>query len=305
MQNLDNAFWQVAGSIFLALIPAYIWGYIYYKKNPEDRKLTALTFLLGGLAVFPIILYKMSWKYVPWLNAFKIADQYKDDFINVSELISIPLSVIITFMIVGVIEELMKLFSVKVADDDEQFRNIDDSIEFFIIAALGFSFTENILYFYNIWQIEGPSHIFLPFLFRSAFSTFAHIMFSGIFGYYYGIAHFAKPILQEEIREHRHHWTKVLHKIFNWKSEKMFHQEKILEGTIIAVGLHAIFNIFLEVNLTFLIVPFLVGGYLTLNYLFAKKEDRKNYNKLYRGVRNHPHLKSGVHFIPRPLHVKG
>jgi len=304
MEHLDNEFWQVAGSIFLALIPAYIWGYIYYRKSPEDRKMTALTFLLGGLAVFPIILYKLSWKYIPWLNAFKIAEPYQNTFINISELVSVPLSVIITFMIVGIIEELMKLLSVKVADDDEWFNTIDDSIEFFIIAALGFSFTENILYFYNIWETDGPANIFLPFLFRSTFSTFAHIMFSGIFGYYYGIAHFAKPILQEEIRKSRYNWTRFLHRIFNWRSDKMFHEEKILEGTIIAVGLHAIFNIFLEINLTFLVVPFLVGGYITLNYLFAKKEDRKKYGKLYVKVRNHPHPKSGVHFVPRPLHAK-
>ncbi|MFA6918211.1 MAG: PrsW family glutamic-type intramembrane protease [Candidatus Gracilibacteria bacterium] len=291
---------QIAGSILLACFPAFIWGYIYYKKQPEAKRLTALTFIVGALAVFPILIYKALWEYIPWINAFKMAENYEHDIINLSEIIAIPLSILITFMLVGAIEEFMKLSAVRIVDDDE-FKNVDDSMEFFIIAALGFSFTENILYFYNIWELEGARNLFVPFLFRSSFSTFAHIMFSGIFGYYYGVAHFAKPMLQEEIRENRHHWTKLLHKIFNMRREKMFHQEKILEGTILAVGLHAIFNVFLEMNLTFMIVPFLVCGYIALDYLFELKENRKNLGKFTNGFRNHPHPKSGVHFIPRPI----
>jgi RsiW-degrading membrane proteinase PrsW (M82 family) len=293
-----NQFLQILGSILLECFPALIWGYVYYKKNPEDKRLTVITFIVGALAVFPILLYKFSWQYLPWLNAFRFADNYKADLIGLSTFLVIPLSVVITFMLVGVMEELMKLFAVKVVDDEE-FKDIDDAIEFFIIAALGFSFTENILYFYNIWVIEGPTHLFLPFLFRSSFSTFAHIMFSGIFGYYYGVAHFAKEVLQDEIREHRYHWTKLLHRIFNARQDKMFHQEKMLEGAIIAIGLHAIFNIFLEMNLTFLVVPFLIAGYITLDYLFALKETHKHFGKLHVGFRNHPHPKSGVYFTPR------
>jgi len=181
----------------------------------------------------------------------------------------------------------MKYFAVKIVDDD-QLLTIDDAIEFFIIAALGFSFTENILYFYNIWVIEGAEHLFIPFLFRSGFSTFAHLMFSGILGYYYGVAHFAKPILQEEIKGNRKHWTIWLHKLLSIRKTKLFYQEKITEGLLIAVGLHAIFNLFLELNATFLTVPFLVGGYIALIYLFAKKNSHKKYGKLLEGYKNHP-----------------
>lgn len=292
---MDNAV-QIIGSVILGAIPALIWGYIFFKKNPEDKRLTALTFTVGALAVFPILFYKFMWQFFPWINAFKLADPYKGEIIQLTAIIAIPLSVLITFMIVGLIEETMKLFSVKVVDDDE-FKNIDDSIEFFIIAALGFSFTENILYFYNIWISHGASNIMVPFLFRSSFSTFAHIMFSGILGYYYGIAHFAGPVLQQEIKENRKHWTIWFHKIFKfWKKDRMFHEEKILEGFLIAIGLHAIFNIFLETNITYLIAPFLVAGYIAINHLFDKKENHKNYGKLLSGFRNHPHPKSGVFF---------
>lgn len=282
MQNLG----QIIGSILLALLPAMIWGILFYLKRPANRRLSTWTFLAGAIAVFPILLYKTSWQYFPWLNAFKFADNYRYDFVGFSNFMVLPLSVIITFMIVGIIEEIAKYWAAKIGCDDN-FLTIDDAILFFIIAALGFSFTENILYFYNIWAAEGLERLFVPFLFRSLFSTFAHIMFSGILGYYYGIGHFAKPILQEEIRYNRKHWTVVWHKIFSIRKEKLFYQEKISEGLFLAIGLHAIFNIFLEMKLTFLIVPFLVGGYITLTYLFAKKRNHRKYGKILEGERNH------------------
>jgi len=291
---------QLIGSIFLATIPALIWGAVFYQKRSEDKKLAAIVFFMGALCVFPIILYKFSWEYFPWLNAFRIADLFKNNFIGFSGFIVIPVSVIITFMMVGFLEEILKLFSIKIVDD-EKIKTIDDSIEFFIIAALGFAFAENILYFYNIWSSQGLNNLIIPFIFRSSFSTFAHIIFSGILGYYYGIAHFAKPVLQNEIRQNRGHWTVFLHKIFNIKKEKLFYEEKLLEGLLIAVSLHALFNIILELNFTFLIVPFLICGYYVLDYLFLKKENHKNYQKLLIGQRNHPHPKSGVYFKQRAI----
>lgn len=286
---------QIIGAILMACVPAIIWSRIYYKKSPEGRNLTLLTFFVGALAVFPILIYKFMWQFFPWINAFRLAGDYSQDIIGFSKIVVLPLSVVITFMIVGVIEELMKFASVKVADADE-ISQIDDAIEFFIIAALGFSFTENILYFYNIWVTQGAHNLLLPFVFRSSFSTFAHLLFSGVLGYYYGEAHFAKPILQEEIVKNRKHWTNTLHKIFGFRQSKMFYQERLLEGLLISIGLHAMFNIFLEMNLTFMIVPFLVGGYITLNYLFTKKESHKNYGKLLTHFRNHPDPKSGIFF---------
>lgn len=277
---------QIIGSIIMAMVPVLIWGSLFYHKHPKQRSLLAITFVMGALAVFPILIYKFAWNYFPWINAFRFAENYKTDFIGFSSVITLPLSVIITFMFVGVIEELMKLFSVKVADKN-QIVNIDDSIELFIVAALGFSFTENILYFYNIWISQGPSSMLLPFLFRSAFSTFAHLIFSGILGYYYGIAHFAKPILQKEIREKRSLWTVTFHKILGVRKSKLFYQENLLEGLLISIGLHALFNIFLEMKLVFMIVPYVVFGYMALNYLLAKKENQKDYGYLLEGKRNH------------------
>ena len=271
---------QIIICFLLACIPAYIWGYIFYKKQPEPRKWFAITFIGGMLAVLPIMLYKFSWQIFPKLNVFFYTDQFDQDVLGFSSIAYIPLGVVFAFMFVGVLEEYMKNIVVRISDR-KHLRNIDDAIEFCIIAALGFAFIENIMYFFYIWSYQGFESLFLSFIFRSIFSTFAHIFFSGIYGYYYGIAHFAAPIFQEEIREKRHWILRAFHKVFHLRTAtRIFKEEKILEGLVLAVLLHAFFNIFLEIGWTFVIVPYLFVGYSILSYLFKKKENHKQYDRL-------------------------
>lgn len=282
-----SAFLQITvGCAILAAFPAFAWGYVFYRKQPEDRLHTIITFVIGALAVFPILLYKWLWKYFPNINILAYAKNFENDLIGISGFVMIPLSVIIAFAFIGVIEEVMKM-SVVHASDDNRIRHIDDAIMFAILAALGFAFTENILYFYNIWDKQGPENLIVPFLFRSAFSSFAHILFSAVAGYYYGIAHFAKPLLQEELRNNRYTFWDWYHKVFKWKTAELFHEQKVLEGLSIAVALHAVYNIFLEMNWTFIMVPYLIVGYVYVSHLFKLKENHKRLDLLLMHERNH------------------
>lgn len=266
-------------SLVLACFPAYIWGYIYYTKQPEPRRLVGLTFFAGLLSVVPILLYKFSWNFFPKLEVFLATDKLSHISISIFSLVSIPLSVLLAFLFVGLLEEYMKHIAVKVVDQNK-FQTVDDAIEFSIIASLGFSFVENIMYFYFIWVGQGINDFFVAFIFRSIFSTFAHILFSGMYGYFYGIAHFSSPIFQQEIKNKRMWFTKFLHKITRGSSENIFHKEKVMEGLLVAMSLHALFDVFLEVGWTYVILPYLVIGYLVLDYLFEKKEDHISYGKL-------------------------
>lgn len=262
-------------SIVMASLPALAWGYIFYKKDPVDGPKALQTFLLGIAAVFPILIYKWSWNYLPFINVFHYTDKISTDIFS-SVLLYLPVGSIFAFMFVGVIEEYMKHLVV-VKTDRGFFRNIDDAIEFSIIAALGFAFIENILYFYYIWEYSDTNVVLISFIYRSIFSTFAHILFSGIYGYYYGIAYFAEPIWAEEQRKKRHPFVDAIHAILHMKRNRVFCEEKALEGLIIAVVLHAFFNIMLEMNITAFMIPFLLIGYTYLNYLFKKKENLKMY----------------------------
>lgn len=263
-------------AFILAIVPACIWGYIFYKKQQGQKSMMLKTFIAGALFVTPLLAYKALWQYFPWINAFQYTQQFKDDFIGFSTFGMIPVDVLVTFMIVGVIEEMTKLWAVK-ATDKKNICSIDDAIEMAVTAALGFAFVENILYFYNIIASRGVDDLVYPFIFRSLFSSFAHIMFSGILGYYYGVAIFATDVMKEEHENKKWRFGKWLSQIMHWKKETVFHEEKMAEGLLIAIALHAFFNIFLEMNWVFLLVPYLTAGFIYLSYLMEKKESHKAY----------------------------
>lgn len=287
---------QISGSIILAAIPALIWVYIFFKRQPEDKHASFMVFSLGAISVFPILLYKYLWQYFPWINAFQYTQKFDDTIINLHALFSLPLGVIFTFMVVGIIEELMKHYCVR-SVNFRFLRSIDDVIEFSIIAALGFAFTENILYFYNIWEVKGVDELLKPFLFRSVFSTFAHVMFSGIFGYYYGMGLFAKLSLQKQIVEGRSWLAKSFFRIFHFRTSAVFYEEKLLKGLFLASFLHAIFNVLLHLQLTFLTVPYLVGGYIVLSYLLDKKENHKQRSLLRKNSKTGPVYKASFKLL--------
>lgn len=228
------------------------------------------------MAVAPLLLYKYLWQFFPWINAFVYTNAFQSDVLGFANIAIIPLDVLFTFMIVGVIEELAKFSAVKMVDN-KRVCSITDYIEYFIIVGLGFAFAENIIYFYNIMHVKGVDSVFLPFLFRSLFSTFAHVMFSGILGYYYGLAKFADPVLKEKYNKEK--WVLIRNIIAKLKLNRIqtFHDEKIIQGVLIAVALHAFFNIFLEMNWTFFIVPFLTIGFITLSYMFDNRRVDKDY----------------------------
>ena len=270
---------QLALSILLACVPALVWGYIFYKKDPVYRPKALQTFILGMTAVVPILFYKWTWTYLPQVNIFNYTDNFQADLFAFTSHLYLPMGVLLAFMFVGVIEEYMKNLVVRKVDKGF-FRNIDDAIEFSVMSALGFAFIENILYFYYIWEYQGTDVLMVSFVFRAIFSTFAHILFSGVYGYYYGIAYFADPVWSEEVRQSRHPVVEALHTIFHFKRNRIFATEKVSEGLFLAVTLHGLFNILLEMNLTFFMIPFLVFGYGFLDYLFKRKENLKAYGKL-------------------------
>lgn len=270
---------KIIFSALLAVIPAVMWTFIFLSKTPEkeNRRVVILTFVAGMFSVTPILAYKYLWQYFPGINAFIYTNSVEGNFFV--SVLSIPVSIVLTFMLVGVIEEFMKHIVVRMTDD-KKLRTIDDAIIFSIIAALGFAFVENTMYFFYIWLFQNTENLVISFFFRTVFSTFAHVLFSGMYGYFYGVAHFATPIFQEEVRAKRFWFTKALHAVFRIKTQTIFKEEKIMEGLIVAAGLHAVFNILLEMQWTFLIVPYLMCGYFLLCYLIKKKEDHKEYGRL-------------------------
>lgn len=283
-----DAFGRVGGAfdgdhlifVLLAIIPAVIWIYIFFQHQRENKFLTMLTFIGGMLSVVPIFIFQQE---IGAIEGWIIG-------LGLTSLVT----VFFTSLWVGVYEETVKHWVVKVTDN-RYFRDIDDAIEFSIVAALGFAFLENILYFYSIWNNPGIDNFWFYYLFRSAGSMFLHVFASGIFGYYYGVAHFAQPVLREELSRGRKFFiTEWLHKVMHLKDSTVFHEEKVLEGLVLAASLHGAFDLMMGLSQHYadlgsataskvwlvMAVPFLVGGYFWLTYLLDKKEDHKIYGRV-------------------------
>ncbi len=176
------------------------------------------------------------------------------------------------FVIVGMLEEYVKHLVLRFTDDDK-IRSVDDAIEFSIIIALGFVFVENILYFEKVWAngASGTSMIWFVFM-RSTVSVIAHVCFSAILGYFYGIARFSEEIYLSEYSRKQHLIINKLQQIIHLKGQTIFHDEKMIEGMFLAMAVHAIFNSLLEFEKSIIVVPFLLILLVIVLNLFHRKK---------------------------------
>lgn len=203
-------------------------------------------------------------------------------------------------MMVGFLEEYTKHLVVRFTDG-AYLRSVESAISFSIVVGLGFAFVENIIYLVNyIWNsrcITDPSQcvliidtgervhqvgvILIPYILRSILSMSAHVVFSGIFGYYYGLAHFAS-YKYKKLQKHKldHKIIGFISKLTGWNKINLFHNIKIFEGLFIAMTLHGIFNFSLDENTGFVKVIALPLIIVLIGYLFFLFEQKENNKKL-------------------------
>jgi RsiW-degrading membrane proteinase PrsW (M82 family) len=192
------------------------------------------------------------------------------------------------FMIVGILEEFTKHLVLRFSDE-EKIHSVGEAIQFSIVVALGFAFVENLQYFSNISQMSlfsWPEFMMLVAL-RSLVSVGAHVSFSAILGYFYGVAKFANNIYQQEVLEQRHPIIEKMHQILHLKGAVLFHEQKMMEGVLIAMVLHGIYNSLLEFGYVSFALP-MVGLmiFVVLGLLHHKKLLQKNGVLVKRRFRN-------------------
>jgi len=176
------------------------------------------------------------------------------------------------FMLVGMLEEFTKHLVLRFADE-EKIHSVGEAIQFSIIVALGFAFVENIQYFSQVGSLSlfsWPQFLLLVVL-RSVIAIGAHVSFSAILGYYYGVAKFASDIYQQEVLESRHPLLEKLHQFIHLKGSVLFHEQKMMEGVILAMVLHGIYNSLLEFGYLSVALPFIFGLLLIVTVLLHKK----------------------------------
>ncbi len=271
--------------LLLALIPVVIWLKIFLAKHPEKRSHVLLTFFFGILSAALVLGYQSLWGKGP-VNLLFFEFEAVDFQQNIRGIFAN--SLIASFCIylsVGLLEEVSKHYAV-VKADHKIFESIDDVIELSIVSALGFAFLENIGYFFSLIVNGETETLFSTFLIRSVFVVFIHILCSAIYGYFYGLGHFAKPYMQMEMEKGRKfHIANFFHRVLHFRSTEVFREKMMMEGLFIAVLLHGIYDFILDTNIMIEIGDFsrplyiialplyLVLGFWYLSFLLSKKEN--------------------------------
>ncbi|QQS59796.1 PrsW family intramembrane metalloprotease [Candidatus Peregrinibacteria bacterium] len=286
----------------LALIPTVVWFLIFGPRHRGRWGSIFATFCAGMLAGAIILSYQFFWGARFDLIFFVIEPNDFDSAIRV-QIGNVLLSSLLVFLSVGFLEEYAKHWVVKKVDHNI-FESIDDVIEFSIIGALGFAFLENAGYFFLLMVRGDMENLVTLFVVRSIFVVFIHILCSGIYGYFYGLGYFAKPVLSERVRKGKTPALPFfLHRIANFRPTSVFRDEMVTVGLLLAMTIHGAYDFLLEIGtlgqfaslfteqtmhfsgeniqIHWILLPMiLVFGFSYLSYLLNKKEHQVRYGHL-------------------------
>ena len=157
------------GIILISFTPGLFWLWFYLRKDsyrPAPRRLIAITFGLGCLAVVPAGI-------VEWIV---LGDSFLAEGAGFEGLAAGML------FVVGPVEELCKFAAVRFkAYRSPYFDEPMDGLVYAAAASLGFASMENLFY-----VVEFGPEVMLG---RAPLSTVAHLVFGGIWGYALGLHH--------------------------------------------------------------------------------------------------------------------
>jgi len=275
MENL-----KIFGGILAAILPAFFWLIIFFKKDsaqPEPKKMIFRTFFLGIFSVIPFFGINFALEKSPNLQFFFDYLSQKIVFIE-----------IIIIFLLAFLEEIAKHFAVLRLGSSLKiyFDQIVDGIIYSVSAALGFAFAENFFYFWQAGKFFdfSDTEFWVIFGFRSFGTMLGHVIFSGIFGFFWGHAFLSTAVAKKHNFSVRKFFSKIFqtlkfHIIFRHilisRPSLRGHEKSDLvrEALFLATIIHAFFNFFIETEifgkkLTKLIVPILVFGFVFLGKQF-------------------------------------
>ncbi|HAI98679.1 TPA: hypothetical protein DCL30_04060 [Candidatus Peribacteria bacterium] len=307
----------------VALIPAALWCWLFIEYHTQRWSMVLLMFFAGMLSTAPILFYDalvrngielqfFLFKIVPQ-NFSYVSDAFvSGTIVSASGVRSTVLTTLLSFLIVGFIEEVSKFWVTK-ESGKPFFTSIDDVIQLAIIVAIGFAFAENILnptYFIGFvreFLVDPPQPQWWAFLAnvsgRAILTTMVHIVSSGIMGYFLGLAIFARSYLEDGHRRGKWHLIPdTLQYVLKWPEKRVFAFEMIVVGLVLATVLHGLFNFMVTLpdilpgnpqtlgalfgadtgsflhSISLLILPsllYVVGGFWMFTALFYRKDNMK------------------------------
>ncbi len=311
--------WLYLLAAMTALVPTIIWCTLFLRYHRERLSAVLLLFFGGMLSTVPILFYDLLvrrgielqffvFKLVP--ESFNQTSQsFVDGVLGGVPVDSGVLTALVAYLFVGLIEEVSKAWIVR-KNGVPLATSIDDVMQFAIITAVGFAFAENIVnpsYFLRFVQdtLVNPSNPDLMGFFgnaagRSVLTSMVHIVSTGVFGYFLGLATFAPSYLAERERAHRGLWYWA-ERITGIERVPVFRTTMVTIGIVSALLLHAVFNFLVTLPdllpnhpetfgdllgpgwgvfgmVPLLLVPsllYVVGGFWLLTGLFLRRENQE------------------------------
>lgn len=313
----------------VAIIPVIIWCRLFLSYHKERTAIVLLAFFAGMLSTAPILFYSELTNRGIELNFFLFrivpvhfgssSEQFVAEsiFKNFTGTHAIVLTTLMTYLMVGLIEEISKYWVLRHSSRDF-FRSIDDVLQLSIIVALGFAFAENIVnpsYFVGFVQKYllapgGPQWgTFIgSTVGRSVLTVMVHVLSTGVIGYFFGLAFFASPLIRDQFQRGTFHPIfESVHRLLSLRTERMYARCHILFGLTVAIVLHGLFDFIVTLpdvlpgnpstvgqllgsppqsflsSISITLLPsilYVVGGFWLLAYLFERKEDMKEFGQV-------------------------
>ncbi len=260
----ENPYLLLSASALAAAVPVAIWLYIIFSKKQSSKKTLAIVFFLGCLTAPALLLLQEVWSIFPRFNLSAFIE---------SNIRSQTASFIAMFILFGAMEEIIKMYVLTIVDKKTLLiKTINDTIRYSLASALGFAFTENIYYLYQFWPSITTGQLVGMYIFRSVFTAAAHMIFSGIFGYYYAMGKFSIQISkQKSVMEEVSNSVKWIAKIFNIPLSRAYQQKYVLKGLIIAISTHATYNFILQMGYKLPVILFVIFGAIYIWYLMKTR----------------------------------
>ncbi|MDF2378912.1 MAG: PrsW family glutamic-type intramembrane protease [Candidatus Gracilibacteria bacterium] len=258
--------------ILMAVAPALGWIAVYYyldSRDPEPKVAILVSVILGMLSTMPIFAMQYIFETFPDFDLLSI----------IQGKVGSPFTFAVGFLVfVAVLEEFSKGVAFLCSERIHQkvFNQVVDGIVYAACVGLGFAIAENIYYFVRAMEtFEWSSEFIAIFTIRSFGTMLAHSLFSGLFGFYFAKAYFA-PFLEVDPKERPsflRRFPKNVKKAIKLNATFFYLMPKdsrvdmeiernatIIEGFIVAMFLHFVYNFLIKIELfgqhwTFLIVP--------------------------------------------------
>ncbi|MDO8649360.1 MAG: PrsW family glutamic-type intramembrane protease [Candidatus Peregrinibacteria bacterium] len=310
-------------AIGVALVPAVIWCALFLEYHRERLSAVIMMFFAGMASTVPILFYDtlvrngiefqfFLLRIVPESFSATTESFVSGQITGISGVRGTLLSVFLSFVFVGLIEETSKFWVLK-RSGQRVFSSIDEVMELAIIVAIGFAFAENIanpgyfLGFVKEYLLIPADKDWMGFfanvLGRSILTSMVHIVATGVFGYFLGVAIFAEPYLEEGKRTGKRHFlAEGIHSLFRVQTKTVFQVEMVILGIVSATLLHTFCNFMVTLPeilpgnprtlgdlmgsapdsvlryVSLLLFPsllYVVGGFWLLTGLFASRENAK------------------------------